>query len=58
MSFSLPLFITFIEKMKKIKIAISKKVLKNNNYWKTRELLEETTLTLQILLMDILVANI
>ena len=38
MSFSLPLFITFIEKKKKkkkIKIAISKKVLKNNNYWKT-----------------------
>ena len=38
MSFSLSLFITFIEKnkkKKKIKILISKKVLKNNNYWKT-----------------------
>ena len=40
MSFSLPLYITFKtslkkKKNKKIKIAISKKVLKNNHYWKT-----------------------
>ena len=35
MSFSLPLFITFIEKKNNIKSAISKKVLRNNNYWKT-----------------------
>ena len=60
MSFSLPIIITYIEKNEKDqnKDCNFQNDIKNNNYWKTMRAVGKTTLTLSILLRDILVANI